>query len=98
MSKQALKIVQTFDFESVYQLYPRKGEGKKAGMMKLERDITTEAKFERFKKAVENYAYLCRTRGTEREYVKMWSTFVNNWEDYENAEDLGINTTPFERF
>lgn len=71
-----------FDFEAIYALYPRRGEGKKAGMLRLQQIILTQADYERFRQAVLNYAALCASERREPRYIKHWKTFVNNYEDY----------------
>lgn len=79
-----------FDFDALYKKYPRRGEGKKAGMAKINKTIKTPEEFERFSQAVGNYIALCEKYQLKREFVKYWSTFCNNWEDYESAEELGL--------
>lgn len=76
----------TLDFEEIYAHYPRRGEGKKAGMEKLKKSIKTRAEYERFCRAVMNYVALCNMERRDRQYIKHWSTFCNNWEDYEELE------------
>jgi len=72
----------SFDFESIYTLYPNK-EGKKSGMAKLEKTIKTEEEYRQFLHAVRNYLKLCEKTGRiQKGYVMMWKTFVNNWQDY----------------
>jgi hypothetical protein len=72
----------TFDFDALYVTYPNK-EGKKVGMEKLRKIIITEKDYENFRLALANYLELCRIRGRiDGGFVKMWSTFVNNYEDY----------------
>ncbi|MNJ94825.1 hypothetical protein D3C87_125280 [compost metagenome] len=80
----------SFDFEAPYNIYPRKGEGKTKGMAKLKKTIKKVEEYLRFLKAVENYTLLCKQNKTERQYIKHWSTFCNNWKDYENGEELGL--------
>lgn len=82
--------VNPFDFETLYLRYPRRGEGKTKGMLKLKKSITSEEQFRRFETALNNYITLIEVSRRERQYIKMWSTFCNNWEDYESAEDLGL--------
>lgn len=77
----------SFDFSIPYKKYPRK-EGKSVGLKKLEKTIISETDYLRFCKAVENYADLMAIRSTELKYIKMWSSFCNQWEDYETREDF----------
>lgn len=85
-----------FDFEVIYKLYPRKGEGKAAGMKRLTKVIRTDEQYMDLANAVKNYVDLCKMNGTERKYIKMWSTFVNNYEDYLDRVDLGLPLDPSE--
>lgn len=70
-----------FNFEAAYRRYPRK-EGKKAGLKKLCASVKDQATYDLFVRAVENYARLCAKNKTELKYIKQFSTFVNNWEDW----------------
>lgn len=71
-----------FDFDVLYAKYPRKGEGKKRGMERLRRTITTEAQYNAFSTALDNYLAVLAREGRDLQYTKMWITFVNNWTDY----------------
>ncbi len=72
-----------FDFESVYALYPRK-DGKAKGIAKCKAQIRTPERFAEFRLAVEHYAEKVRAEGTERRFVKQFSTFMapDVWVDY----------------
>lgn len=71
-----------FDFETPYLKYPRRGEGKKNGMLRLQQTIKTEDQYKLFCQALDNYVELCRAEKRQRKFVLLWKTFVNNWEDY----------------
>lgn len=71
----------TLDFESLYAKYPRK-EGKKRGMEILRRTVKTEAEYQAFAGALDNYLALCKKEKREGKYLLHWKTFVNNWTDY----------------
>ncbi len=69
-----------FDFESVYKsVYPRH-EGKSGGMRAAKRQVTTQAKYERWCSAVKNYAAHVAGRATE--HIKQFDSFMTCWEDY----------------
>lgn len=70
-----------FDFDRIYQQYPRK-LGKKQGMLVCRRQITTQAKYDALQTALNNYKAEIERLGTKPEYIKHFSTFMNNWEDY----------------
>lgn len=71
-----------FDFESVYQLYPRKA-GKQKGLEKCRKRIKTEEDFAAFTAAVETMSTLWR--GHDTQFCPIFSSFVNQerWKDEE---------------
>lgn len=90
-SKKAASV--SFDFESVYKLYPKK-EGKSKGMKKLKAQIKTQAQYENFTKAVKDYSSMCKREGKELRYIKQFYSFVGCWEDYLDEEVTGIKAKP----
>jgi hypothetical protein len=68
-----------FNFEDIYNAYPRK-DGKKRGLEILKKKIKTQQDFEKLELAVQNYRI--STRETEKRFIKQFSTFANCWEDY----------------
>jgi hypothetical protein len=73
-----------FDIERVYsELYPLK-KGKARGLEILRTKIKTEEDYRDFTRSVENYALECKINGTEKKYMKHFSTFANCWTDYTN--------------
>ena len=77
--------VASFDFESAYQKYPKKA-GKSKGIAKVQKEITTQKQFEDFTRAIENYSALCKSEGREPKYIKQFSTFAGEWEDFVDVE------------
>lgn len=77
-----------FDFEAVYQKYPLK-KGKSRGMKKIQREIKKPVDFERFSKAVDNYAN--EVKNTEPRYIKHFSTFVSEWTDWVDQQHTTLN-------
>jgi glycerol-3-phosphate O-acyltransferase len=75
------------DFEAIYKAYPRK-EGKTAGMRALVVRVKDKETYDRVMLAAKNYALLCQLRATEPLFIKLFSTFVNNWMDYESIDGL----------
>ena len=71
----------SFDIEAVYQSYPRKA-GKKRGIATLEKTIETEQQYQQLLTAVKNYRDEIDANKTEQRFIKQFSTFANNWEDY----------------
>jgi hypothetical protein len=76
-AKAAIKI--EFDFETIYQMYPRH-IGKKTGIDKLKRIIQTPDKYQLLFQAVKNYAE--SVANVEQKFILHFSTFVNRFEDY----------------
>jgi hypothetical protein len=70
-----------FDFELVYQIYPRK-EGKQIGLKKCITGIKTKEQYDRLIKSVNNYKSLCEKNKTELKFIKLFSSFMSSWEDY----------------
>lgn len=74
--------------DMIYRAYPRK-EGKLAGMKKLHQLIKTQQDADRLMKATDNYSKLLKAKGTPKDFVLMFSTFVNGrWQDYEDCPPL----------
>lgn len=70
-----------FDFERIYQGYPRK-EGKKRGLEICARQIKTEEDFLKLTRAVVKYRDHVRNSGTEPKFVKHFDTFMGSWPDW----------------
>ncbi len=71
----------SFDFENLYASYPRK-QGKSLGMKKLQSTIKTPEDFEKAKQAIEKYTNHCKENAIDKQYIKMFSTFVGEWRDW----------------
>lgn len=89
------------EFERLYRRYPNH-EGKKRGMMKLKNTITSELLLHKFAHSMDNYLKLCEAKGRiQGGFVKQWSTFCNNWEDYLDSglleETKSTNLTQLEK-
>lgn len=67
--------------ELIYKKFPRK-EGKTPGMKTLVKKIHTEQDLLRLDQAVEHYVAFCERKGRAGEFVLMWSTFTNQFEDW----------------
>lgn len=70
---------QKFDFESLYQLYPRH-EGKTEGLKRCRSQIKTPEDYEKLKTAILNY----KQTATDPKYTKHFSSFMSCWQDYVN--------------
>ena len=69
--------------ERIYQLYPRK-QGKSRGMKKLQKLSTSELLD--LKNAVVNYRNYCIEHVESSKFIKLWSTFAGEWEDWVEVE------------
>jgi hypothetical protein len=67
-----------FDFNAIYEIYPRK-IGKASGIERLKRKITTPEKYTLLIQAVKHYAELMS--GTEERFIMHFSTWAGKWED-----------------
>lgn len=70
-----------FDFEALYQKYPRK-RGKTRGMKIAERDIRTQKEYDNLSLAIDKYCQVIKKEKTDQKYIQLFSTFMNNWLDW----------------
>lgn len=71
-----------FDFDALYETYPRK-KGKKAGLDYCRKHFKTLEQYKALKKAIENYCLDIEKNKTEGKYIKYFDTFVRGgWHDY----------------
>lgn len=70
-----------FDFNAVYQKYPRK-QGKQLGIKRCLAQIKTQKSYDDLLLAIENYKKYLAQNKIEKQYVKMFSTFMTSWKDY----------------
>lgn len=82
-----IKASVKFDFEGLYNLYPKK-QGKTKGLAICVRDITTPPEYLKLKQCIENYGEQCKFEETEKKYIKQFSTFMNCYQDYETLDFL----------
>lgn len=67
-----------FDFDSLYELYPRK-EAKDRGMKKLQKQIQSEDDFQLLALAVKKYA--AERNGEDHNYTLNWANFADRWRE-----------------
>lgn len=79
------KDIVHFDFEKVWNLYPKKF-GKKQSEKHFKASVKTEQDYNELTKAINNYNEQIKQNKTEDKYIKHGSTFFNNWRDYVNIE------------
>ncbi len=70
-----------FDFEKVFEKYPRK-LGKGAGIKKCKSMIKSAKQYALLNTAVENYAKHVAANVSDEKYIKHFSTFMTNWVDW----------------
>lgn len=73
-------------FEILWERYPRK-EGKKEAMRHFNASVKTEEDCQNIEKALDNYVLHLKSNGTDSQFIKMGSTWFNNWEDYINWKE-----------
>ncbi len=73
----------SFDFEALYQTYPRK-KGKTRGVERLKALVKNEAEFQSVKRGLECFIADERRNGTKPNFFPYFSTWVNEkrWLDY----------------
>jgi len=72
-----------FNFEALYNKYPRK-LGKKKGLEICRKKIKSKEQYENLSKAIDNYSKI--NYAQNEKYIKHFSTFMNSWEDYITTE------------
>ena len=83
-----------FDFDKIYDLYPKK-VGRSEGLKRCKSKIKTQKAYDRILIAVGNYSKI--TEGTNQRYIKHFSSFMSNWEDYLEIEPEAIHSRPCKR-
>ena len=92
-SKSIAHSAHSFDIDAVYAKYPRK-QGKKRGIEKLKRSIKKPEQFSKLMQAVENYASYCKREQREQKFIKQFSTWAGEWEDWIEIETPSERTAP----
>jgi len=70
-----------WDLEKIYDRYPKK-VGKKKGMQRLAKVVTSQSKFDAVLTAIENYKRYCEQEKRGKIYIKQFDTFMSTWEDW----------------
>lgn len=68
-----------FNFDKLYQKYPRK-EGKQKGFAICLGKIKNQKDYDRLSQAIDNYA--AQVKNEDKKFIKHFSSFMNCWEDY----------------
>ena len=82
-----------FDFDLIYDAYPRK-EGKSAGIKKCVSKIKSQKRYDQLLLSVNNYAKKMYRENTQTNYMKLFSTFMSNWDDYIEVQPEAIHSKP----
>jgi hypothetical protein len=77
----ALASARGFDFESLYQRYPRK-LGKQKGIERCRKQILTAKDYEDLSRAIDRYRSYVRAQSVEEKYIKHFSTFMASYRDW----------------
>lgn len=70
-----------FDFDFLYQAYPKK-EGKQKGLEICKREIKTIGDYEALHSAINRYSAHLAQNGTAGKYIKQFSSFMASWRDW----------------
>jgi len=68
-------------FKAVWLLYPRR-EGRKEALKHFMASVSTEADAQKLTSAMENYKSYLKKNKTEAQFIKMGSTWFNQWDDW----------------
>jgi hypothetical protein len=74
-----------FDLEALYRIYPRK-QGKQKGMTKLASVVKNQERYGQVKIAIERYKAHCEAKSIEGQFVKYFSSFMSEWQDWLDPE------------
>jgi len=73
---------------ALYEIYPKK-VGKKLGLSRCQKKIKTKGALEDLSRAVANYTKSCENKGTDKQFIKQFDTFMNCYEEWINpTEDM----------
>lgn len=93
--KKTEKAKQSFDLEYIYSGYPKK-KGKKTGMIKLAKIITSDEIYQKILQGVEKYSSYHARMKTEKKWIKEFSTWVNQ-ECWEDELDIPLTEADFDK-
>lgn len=82
-----------FDFDKIYDLYPRK-MGKKRGVELCKAKIKTQELYDQLLGAVQNYTAHIKRECTEPSFVKYFSSFMAEWSDWTDASTGKFKLAP----
>ena len=86
----------SFDFDAVWNSYPKR-EGRKPAEKHFRASVLSEADYNDLKNAIENYKRQIAAEVRDKQYIKMGSTFFNNWRDYVDAGYSAPKRSPREQ-
>ena len=77
-----------FDFNALFDLYPRQQKRSKAVAMMAERIHTPEA-YDEWALAIKHYAEYCRLEKSELKFILTFPSFVEEWRDWRDWKPPG---------
>lgn len=86
--KSKSELLSTYDFESIYDRYPKKSAKAKC-IKKMNETVKNDIDYANLNKALTNYIAMVeedKAKGFEKRAWKDAPTFFNNWNDYIDAE------------
>lgn len=85
---------EAFDFERVYEIYPRKGT-KASGLKWLRQHVKSKSRFDKVMEAVNNYRRHCTENDTPLKFTLQFVTWVKRFDDWTN-ENAPRDLTKYE--
>jgi len=86
------KTPTSFSFETVWENYPRR-DGRKAAQRHFEASVKTEKDWLDIQKALKNYTKQIERDRVEPKFIKMASTWFNNWRDWVD-HSIDVSASP----
>ncbi len=83
--EKEIKIHGIFDFEAVYNRYPKK-LGKSDGLKRLKKTVRASADYNDLNFAMDNFLKHHELKKTKLEFIPYFSTWASTWQDWVNYE------------
>jgi hypothetical protein len=83
-TSQSSECKQEFDFNEIYNAYPRK-LGRQRGEKLFKQQIKTREDFTSLARAVKNYANQMAAIDQPKQFIKQFDTFMGCWKDWANT-------------
>lgn len=82
--------------EEIYEAYPKRRNTKKAlGLSRLAKVVRDRTMVDRIKNSISKYSQYLKRTGKNGEFIKQFSTFVNEWQEWEHDDKPKSETFKF---